>query len=115
MQWGMIPRFHRAVCDLRPVEKSLGSKAVRLRTGKCFPVCARKRTYLPILELLSPPTLSGRRHRGLARRLVTVRRCGGPHGGLFWQCPHFPAVGGGVPSIPNTPIPLSGGGGGRNV
>jgi hypothetical protein len=28
----------------------------------------------PILELLPSPTLSGRRHRGLARRRVTVRR-----------------------------------------
>src|SRR5215475_5245507 len=48
---------------------SLGSKAVRLRMNTCFPVCARKRTYLPILELLPPPALGERRHRGLARRL----------------------------------------------
>src|SRR5215472_1716076 len=34
----------------------------------------RKRNYLPILELLPPPALSERRHRGLARRLVAVRR-----------------------------------------
>src|SRR5262249_28127115 len=52
---------------------SLGSKAVRLRMSTCFPVCARKRTYLPILELLPPPALRERRHRGLARRLVDVR------------------------------------------
>jgi len=38
----------------------------------CFPVCARKRTYLPILELLPPPTLSERRHCRLTRRLVAV-------------------------------------------
>src|SRR5262249_48243585 len=34
----------------------------------------RKRTYLPISELLPPPALRERRHRGLARRLVAVRR-----------------------------------------
>src|SRR5215813_8159924 len=51
----------------------------RVKTGKtqnrkCFPVCPRKRTYLPILELLPPPTLCERRHRGLARRsLIMVR------------------------------------------
>jgi hypothetical protein len=39
-----------------------------------FPVCPRKRTYLPISELLPPPALGERRHRGLARRLVAVRR-----------------------------------------
>src|SRR5262249_29586185 len=33
---GMIPRFYRAVCDLRPVGKSLGLKAVRLRTSNVF-------------------------------------------------------------------------------
>ena len=40
----------------------------------CFPVCPRKRTYLPILERLPPPALRECRHRGLARRLVAVRR-----------------------------------------
>jgi len=39
-----------------------------------FPVCPRKRTSLPILELLPPPALRECRHRGLARRLVAVRR-----------------------------------------
>src|SRR6516225_9404860 len=39
-----------------------------------FPVCPRKRTSLPILELLPPPVLGERRHRSLARRLVAVRR-----------------------------------------
>src|SRR5215475_8061135 len=39
----------------------------------CFPLCPRKRTYLPILELLSPPRLSERRHRGLARLRIAVR------------------------------------------
>src|SRR5262245_26562416 len=38
------------------------------------PVCPRKRTYLPISELLLPPALSERRHRSLARRFVAVRR-----------------------------------------
>ena len=47
-----------------------------------FLVCPRKRTYLPILELLLPPASGEHRHRGLARRLVAVRRrergnCGG--------------------------------------
>src|SRR5215831_7522036 len=60
---------------LRPIGKSqLGPKAVRLRGSKCFPVCPRKRTYLPILQLLPPPALRERRHRGLARRLIAVRR-----------------------------------------
>jgi len=40
----------------------------KLRTMKCFPVCPRKRTLLP------SPTLGERRHRGLARLLVVVRR-----------------------------------------
>src|SRR5215831_17700053 len=51
----------------------------RVKTGKTqnrkwFPVCPRERTYLPILELLPPPALRERRHRGLARRLVAVNR-----------------------------------------
>src|SRR5262249_29245056 len=33
----------------------------------------RKGTYLPILELLPPPTLRERRHRGLARLRMAVR------------------------------------------
>src|SRR5215813_4281750 len=37
-----------------------------------FPVCPRKRTYLPILELLPPPALGERRHSFLARRLIAV-------------------------------------------
>ena len=41
--------------------------------GQCFPVCPRKRTYLPILELLPPPAFCERRHRGLARSRVAVR------------------------------------------
>src|SRR5262249_19397755 len=56
------------------------SRPVRLITSRIFPVCPRKRTYLPILELLPPPTLRERRHRGLARRLVArASACG--HGG----------------------------------
>src|SRR5262245_55531257 len=54
-------------------EVRCGSKPVKLGTSKCFQVCPRKRTYLPILELLRPSTLRERRHRGLARRLVAVR------------------------------------------
>src|SRR6516162_1620980 len=32
-------------------EVRCGSKPVKLGTSKCFQVCPRKRTYLPILEL----------------------------------------------------------------
>src|SRR5262249_28958522 len=55
-------------------EVRCGSKPVKLGTSKCFQVCPRKRTYLPILELLPPPALGERRHRRLARRRVAVRR-----------------------------------------
>src|SRR6516165_9233932 len=55
-------------------EVRCGSKPVKLGTSKCFQVCPRKRTYLPISELLPPPALGERRHRGLARRLVAVGR-----------------------------------------
>ena len=41
-----------------------GFRSGKFRTSKCFPICPRKRTYLPILELLPPPTLGERRHRG---------------------------------------------------
>ena len=41
-----------------------------------FGFAPRKRTYLPILELLPPPAFGERRHRGLARRLVAVGRSG---------------------------------------
>ena len=47
-----------------------GSEVVRLRASKCFPVCPRKRTYLPILELLPSPTLRERRHRGLVNEVL---------------------------------------------
>src|SRR5262249_23712416 len=46
----------------------------KAQKSKCFPVCPRKRTYLPILELLLPLALGERRHRCLARRRVAVRR-----------------------------------------
>src|SRR6516164_5363757 len=59
---------------LRRGEVRCGSKPVKLGTSKCFQVCPPKRTYLPILELLPPPALGERRHLGLARRLVAVRR-----------------------------------------
>ena len=40
-------------------------------------VCASMKTRLPFLGAsLPPPTLGERRHRGLARRLITVRRGG---------------------------------------
>ena len=41
MQWGIIPRFHRAVCDKADRQVASGSKAVSLRTSKCFPACHR--------------------------------------------------------------------------
>jgi len=41
-------------------------------TTPARPLCPRKRTHLPILERLPPPTFGERRHRGLARRLVAV-------------------------------------------
>src|SRR5262252_773058 len=49
------------------------SRPVRLITSRIFPLCPRKRTYLPILELLPPPALRERSHRGLACRLVAMR------------------------------------------
>src|SRR5215831_17456635 len=44
---------------------------VKKRKGSVFRF-AGKRIYLPILELLPPPTLGERRHRAFARRLVAV-------------------------------------------
>src|SRR5262244_1428702 len=41
-------------------------------SANAFPVCPRKRTYLPILELLLPLALGERRHCRLTRRLVAV-------------------------------------------
>src|SRR6516162_1079853 len=56
-------------------------------SADAFPVCPRQQTYLPISELLPPPTFRERLHRGLARRLVAVRRCA-----VFvlseGECPH---------------------------
>ena len=49
---------------------ALGPKAERLRLGKYFPLCPRKRASLPILELLPPPALRERRHRGFAPELL---------------------------------------------
>src|SRR5262245_31121195 len=51
-----------------------GSKAEKLRMSKCSSFCPESGTYLPILELLPLPAFRERRHRGLARRLVAVRR-----------------------------------------
>src|SRR5262249_56077199 len=42
---------------------------------KFFPVRPRRRPSPPILELLPPPALGDRRHRGLARRGIAVRWC----------------------------------------
>src|SRR5215469_14304917 len=49
-------------------------KPEKLRISKCFPVAPESGTYLPILELLPLPAFRERRHRGLPRRLVPVRR-----------------------------------------
>ena len=46
MQWGMIPRFHRAVCDLRPVGKSLGLKSGKAQNERMFFRLAHARTTL---------------------------------------------------------------------
>ena len=35
-------------------------------SADAFPICPREQTYLPISELLPPPALGERRHRGLA-------------------------------------------------
>src|SRR5215467_1586064 len=43
-------------------------------SADAFPVCPRQQTYLPISELLPPPAFRERRHGGLARRLVAMRR-----------------------------------------
>ena len=64
MQWGMIPRF-----------QPFGVRSGKAQMEQCFSVSPSKKTYLPILELLPPPALGECRHRGLARRLVAVRRC----------------------------------------
>src|SRR5262249_14133121 len=69
----MIPRFHRAVCDLRPVGKSLGLKSGEALNEQMSSGLPRKRTYLPILELLPPPAFREHRHRGLARLRIAMR------------------------------------------
>src|SRR5262245_65812323 len=73
----------RGGCELRPIvlgwECRLrvprpGQNRKGSESGKCFPLCPRKRTTLPILELLPPPAFGERPHRGLARHLVAVHR-----------------------------------------
>src|SRR5215813_9621930 len=54
-------------------EVRCGSKAEKLRMSTSCPLYPRKRTYLPILELLPPPGLGERRHRRLARRPLLLR------------------------------------------
>ena len=63
-----IARKAAALRHFGPGYVGLGSKPVKLRTSKCFPVCPRKQTSLPILELLPPPALRECRHRSLACR-----------------------------------------------
>src|SRR5262245_8333894 len=67
MQWRDYTTLPSRGLSLRPVGKSsecfrmtAGVKSGKLRMSACFPVCPRKRTYLPILELLPPPVLSER-------------------------------------------------------
>ena len=57
--------FHRSLAGLRTVSNA---------THRFFRFAPGKGTYLPTLELLPPPTLGERRHRGLVRQLVAVRR-----------------------------------------
>src|SRR5262245_29553962 len=52
----------------------LGVRSGKAQNEHTFWGLSRKRTYLPILELLPPPAFCERRHRGLARRRA-VRRC----------------------------------------
>jgi hypothetical protein len=51
-------------------------KTGKAQTEQKLPPCPRKRTCLPILELLPPPALGERRHRGLARLRIAVRAWG---------------------------------------
>src|SRR5262249_60541911 len=73
---GNLMQIKGAEASAKPgaINDCSGSKPVNLEVSKCVPVCPRKRTYLPILELPPPPTLRERRHRGLAPRLVAARR-----------------------------------------
>ena len=97
--------FTRGACLLHP-NVWVGSKAEKLRMSTGFPFCPRKRASLPMLELLPPPALGERRHRGLARRLVAVHRSaryaagggGGGFGGLGGG--GFGSLGGGMGRIP---------------
>jgi len=50
-----------------------GSKAEKLDLSIRCPLCPRKRNLPLILELLPPPAICERRHRGLARRSIAVR------------------------------------------
>src|SRR5262249_42041276 len=62
---GRIPRHGRAVLtfqggqDAGSCHPASGSKA----ESPSFPLCPRKRTYLPILERIPPPALGERCHR----------------------------------------------------
>src|SRR5262249_19019029 len=78
----MATAEHREPCDSRGSCTVLGApggetppgdstESVIRRCRPQCPVCPRKRTYLPISELLPPPALGERRHRGLARRLIS--------------------------------------------
>src|SRR5262249_17444055 len=61
----------RGACSMAKKYNHLGvTRPVR----KCCPLCPGKRTYLPILELLPPPTLRERRHRGPARRRACIEQ-----------------------------------------
>ena len=51
------------------------SSGFGVESGKAqFSALSAKADYLPILERIPPPALRERRHRGLARPLVAVRR-----------------------------------------
>src|SRR5215472_11391752 len=54
-----------------PNDRFTGSEAVRLKGNRGFPACPRKRTSRS--ELLPPPALGERCHRGLASRPCPLR------------------------------------------
>ena len=64
----MIPRFRRAVCDLRPIGKSLGLKSGKAQNERMFSGLPPKR-----LSASSDLGVIAAAQPGCARRLVRVR------------------------------------------
>jgi len=65
-------RYH--IIEKEPCCASQQNWRAKLDLSIRGPFCPRKRTYLPILELLPPLALRECRHRGLARRRLAVCR-----------------------------------------